>query len=162
MKFGGEKIKKSILLVLVDRPHKNLGGQERRWIRLANYLKLKNSSVYDVITNKITLDLVKNTEINLKSDFFYTPDLNSKIFDNLLKNILVIYTGIRYKRIYFSNQSAFLLPAAIVLKYIFKKIIFFSYNGTSLNIHNNGNYTSYYNIIKLMHYLSDKTEILKS
>lgn len=148
-----------VLIILVDRIQKNLGGQERRWLRIAKYYSGENFN-YHFIVNNATLNISRKSDLGWNSPTYTVRDIKNKLVDNLFKNLYLIWISRKYNNIHFSNQSVFLLPAAIILKYIFLKKIIFSYNGTSLSIHKNSSLLNYYNLIIFFHLISDITEIL--
>lgn len=154
-----KNLKNKVLVVLVDRIQMNIGGQERRWLRIAKYYSGKNINVHFIV-NQCTLNIAIKSDISWNSPTYAIQDIKIKLADNIFKNLYLIWIARKYKTIHFSNQSLFLLPAAIILKFFFKKKIIFSYNGTSLNIHKNSNRFNYYKLILLFYNISDVTEIL--
>lgn len=148
------------LIILVDKKQKNLGGQERRWIRVVNYMVENKNYNIDFVINRISFDLSQSTDASASVKALKINDCKINIIDYFKKNIYLFFLSTRYNRIHFSNQSIYLIPAILLIKLILRKNVSFSYNGTSLKVHKTKNFLSYYNKVKIIHKVTDKIEIL--
>jgi hypothetical protein len=148
------------LVILVDKKQKNLGGQERRWMRVATHLKKNDRELCDFAINNSSYELSRSTDSPSPKSVFRIRDINNIYLDYLYKNLMSIVLGSGYTRIHFSNQSAYLIPAIAFLKWVLRKKVSISYNGTSLDVHKGGKGLSYYDKIHFLHRLADKTEVL--
>lgn len=148
------------LIIIVDKKQKNLGGQERRWIRVVNYMVENKNYDIDFIINIKSFELSQSTDAKASAKALKINDSRNPIIDYIKKNIYLFLLSIPYNRIHFSNQSIYLIPAILLIKFILRKNVSFSYNGTSLKVHQTKKITCYYNKVKLIHKVTDKIEIL--
>jgi glycosyltransferase involved in cell wall biosynthesis len=156
-----KSMSKDVLLVFINKKIKNLGGQEKRWLRLASSNLINNRVSCDFIINNHTVEISQKSDAILSDSHIQVKDFSNKIIDYLFKNMLLIYNGAKYNKIYISNQSMYLIPAITLLKIIFGKIILFSYNGNSLMVHKKTNrFVSYFDKIRFISKLSTKIEVL--
>ena len=152
---------KDVLLVFINKKIKNLGGQEKRWLRLASSNLINSRVSCDLIINKHTIKISQKSDAIFFDSHIQVKDFSNKIIDYLFKNLMLIVNGAKYNKIYISNQSMYLIPAITLLKIIFGKKILFSYNGNSLMVHKKSNgFLSYFNKIRFISKLSTKIEIL--
>jgi glycosyltransferase involved in cell wall biosynthesis len=154
------QINPRILISLIDRKQKNLGGQERRWARITNILK-SNSLFLNYIISDSLYKLSSYSDAKIEGHVHIVNDYRLKIIDLFMKNLRFLILAKKFDIIHISTQSAILLPTVFILKYFFKKIITFSYNGTSLLVHKkNKKIFNYFTIITCLHKISTLTEIL--
>lgn len=151
---------KELLVVMIDRKQKNLGGQERRWIRVAN--KLSSYCEMDVILNENLYELAEKTEININFKYIKIKENSIRVIDLIKKNIITLFKSFKYKKIHFCNQSILVLPTLLFLRIFTNKRLTFSYNGVSIKIHKKNKFPIYYWKILAMHKLAHGTEILNS
>jgi glycosyltransferase involved in cell wall biosynthesis len=149
-----------VLVILVDKKQKNLGGQERRWMRVANHLKTNYREIFDFAINNSSYDMSHATDSPSPESAFRLRDFSNVYLDYLYKNLMSISLARGYGRIHFSNQSVYLIPAIAFIKLVLRKTVSISYNGTSLDVHKRRTGISYYDKVRFLHRLVDKTEVL--
>lgn len=146
--------------MLLNKEQKNLGGQERRWLRVASSLVNDDSVCCKVILNQATYRLCSFSDAECPERPIIITDNKYPLLDYLAKNYLLFVNSFCFDKVHISNQSASYIPAIFLIKYLLRKSVSFSYNGTSLLIHKNNSFFSYYNKVRFIHRITDKTEIL--
>lgn len=149
-----------LLIVLVDKKQKNLGGQERRWLRVVTQLAKDEEIDFDFTINESSHLLSRLTDSIAPPGGIVIKEKNGRAFDYISKNINLIWLASKYGHLHISNQSIYLIPAILFIKLVQRKRVTVSYNGTSLDIHKTKTPFSYYNKVLLIHKISDQTEIL--
>lgn len=146
-----------MLIVLCGGHRYKLGGQDRRWLRVASLLC--TSYKYKVLINESYYKLGKETEIDTSSHYTILHEPKNKIINYILQNILIFWYGLREDWVYFSSNALSGMPAAIAL-YLLGKKISFSYTGVSANILYKSNSRKQVLILKTMNKIARKIEIL--
>lgn len=147
-----------MLLVMCGRKVKKLGGQDRRWIKVSSLLYKK----YKVraLINESYINVAAQTELGFTGEYIKLKELDNKYLNYLKLNINVIKHGIGQKQIHYCAHALEMLPSAVFLKFFFRKIISFSFNGVSVNYLKSTNQWKAVTILRVMNFLSDRIEIL--
>lgn len=147
-----------MIIVMCGRKVLNLGGQDRRWLKVAEILT-ENQKI-EIVINESYFELAKKTELNVASRFSVIAEKKNKYFDYLLKNLKVIFISLKHKNIHYCGNALELTPSAFILRVIFFKKVTFSFNGVSVNYLKSTKQNKSVFLLRVMSKISSKIEIL--
>lgn len=143
---------------MCGRKVEKLGGQDRRWLKVSSLLFEKYK--IDALINQSYLEVAEKTELKISGQYKEIKEATGKYSNYLKLNFNVCFYAIQHKHIHYCANALEMLPSAIIMRYLFRKTITFSFNGVSVDYLKSTNQWKSVLILRIMNRISKRIEIL--
>ena len=147
-----------VLLVMCGRRVEKLGGQDRRWLKVAKLISEACSA--RVLINESYAALAKKTEIPLPSDMDVVSEKRNKYVAYFWLNLVIFFRAFRCKKIHYCGNALEMTPSAVLIWALLRKNITFSFNGVSVNYLKETGQKKAVVLLRVMNYIACRIEIL--
>jgi len=147
-----------LLLVMCGRRVEKLGGQDRRWLKVANLLSETHGA--KILVNASYARLAKNTEIPFSGSIRVVAESKNKYIAYFWLNLVVFFQALWAKQIHFCGNALEMTPSAVLLWALLRKKITFSFNGVSVNYLKKTGQKKSVGLLKIMNRIASRIEVL--
>lgn len=151
-------MKNSLLLVMCGRHVKKLGGQDRRWLKVAGLISNIRST--QIVINDSYASLAKKTEINLPENMLVVAENRNKYVSYIWINLVIFFRAFHCRKIHYCGNSLEMTPSAILVWALLRREITFSFNGVSVNYLIKTRQRKAVLLLKIMNRISRRLEVL--